>query len=205
VQRVGSEAELREVYAQPGEVIRRKVMRQLDAHSRRFIELSPFCCIGTCAPSGADVSPRGDAPGFVRVLTPRQLLVPDRIGNNRVDSLRNLLEDERVGMLFLVPGLLDMLRVNGRGRVTMDEALLRDHAVDGRAPRSALLVDVEEAFFHCGRAAKRARLWDPAAQVERSAMPRLGDVLRDQIASDDGSLDETFDRLREETYLEHLY
>jgi predicted pyridoxine 5'-phosphate oxidase superfamily flavin-nucleotide-binding protein len=125
------------------------------------------------------------------------------VGNNRVDSLRNLVQRPQVGLLFLVPGLNDMLRVNGSGRITGEPDILAAAAVEGRAPRSGLLVTVQEVFFHCGRAAKRARLWDTEAQVERSAMPRIADMIRDQLA--EPSLDPELDRLREETYMDRLY
>jgi PPOX class probable FMN-dependent enzyme len=196
-------AELRELYHEPSEVVKRKVIDHVDPHARRFIELSPFCCLGTSSDEGGDVSPRGDHPGFVRVLSETELFIPDRVGNNRIDSLRNLTSRPQVGLLFLVPGLNDMLRVNGTGRITADPDILAAAAVEGRAPRSGLLVSVQEVFFHCGRAAKRARLWDPSAQVERSAMPRIADMIRDQLA--EPSLDPALDRLREETYMEQLY
>jgi PPOX class probable FMN-dependent enzyme len=201
--RVRTEPELRALYGEPSEVVKRKVIDHVDPHARRFIELSPFCCLGTTSDAGGDVSPRGDHPGFVRVLSETELLIPDRVGNNRVDSLRNLVQRPQVGLLFLVPGLNDMLRINGTGRITGEPEILAAAAVEGRAPRSGLLVTVQEVFFHCGRAAKRARLWDPEAKVERSAMPRIADMIRDQLA--EPSLDPELDRLREETYMDRLY
>lgn len=176
-------AALRDLYGEPSELAARKVLTRLDGHCRRFIELSPFLVLGTSDAQGRqDVSPRGDRPGFVRVLGERVLLVPDRPGNRRVDSLANVVEHPEVGMLFLIPGVDETLRVNGRGRVTRDTALLEPSAVNGRVPVSGLLVEVREAFLHCGKALIRARLWDPASRIERKALPTLGRMIADQIA-----------------------
>ncbi|MCX6587044.1 MAG: pyridoxamine 5'-phosphate oxidase family protein [Acidobacteria bacterium] len=170
--------ELREVYAPAIERARKKTLRELDAHCRRFIALSPFVCLGTVGSGGADVTPRGDGPGFVHVLDATTLAMPDWPGNNRLDSLENLLEDPRVGLLFLIPGFAETLRVNGRGEISVDEALLGRWE---KRPRSALVIRVEEAFLHCGKAMIRSRLWDPAARVERCALPSYGQMLKDQI------------------------
>jgi PPOX class probable FMN-dependent enzyme len=170
--------ELREVYGPAIERARKKTLRRLDAHCRRFIALSPFVCMGTVGSGGADVTPRGDEPGFVHVLDAKTLAMPDWPGNNRLDSLENLLEDPRVGLLFLIPGFAETLRVNGRAEVSVDEALLGRWE---KRPRSALVIRVEEAFLHCGKAMIRSRLWDPAARVERGALPSYGQMLKDQI------------------------
>jgi PPOX class probable FMN-dependent enzyme len=170
--------ELREVYPPPIERARKKTLRELDAHCRRFIALSPFVCLGTVSSGGADVTPRGDEPGFVHVLDATTLAMPDWPGNNRLDSLENLMQDPRVGLLFLIPGFAETLRVNGRAEISVDEALLERWE---KRPRSALVIRVEEAFLHCGKAMIRSRLWDPAARVERSALPSYGQMLKDQI------------------------
>jgi uncharacterized protein len=203
---IASETDLRGLYREPSRVVANKVIDRIDPHSRRFIELSPFCCIGTADAEGrGDVSPRGDVPGFVRVLDERRLFVPDRPGNNRVDSMRNLLENPRLGMLFLIPGIFDVLRVNGRAEIVRDSELLEASAVDGKVPKTGLVVHVEEVFLHCGRAVKRARLWEQDAQRDRSELPKLAEMIRGQLESCDPALDEQLDALAEERYMNELY
>lgn len=170
--------ELREVYGPAIERARKKSLRRLDRHCRRFIELSPFVCMGTVGSGGADVTPRGDRPGFVHVLDETTLAMPDWPGNNRLDSLENLREDSRVGLLFLIPGFEETLRVNGRAEISFAEEMLGRWE---KRPKSALVIRVEEAFFHCGKAMIRSRLWDPAAHVDRGALPSYGQMMKDQI------------------------
>lgn len=159
----------------------RKVLHRLDAHARHFIGLSPFLVLATADSDGrVDASPRGDPPGFVQVLDDTTLFLPDRPGNNRVDSFSNILANPGIGLLFFVPGVEETLRVNGTGRLSTDADLLGTAAVQGRAPRTGLVVAVTELFFHCAKALKRGRLWDPAAQIERSSFPTLGRILADQ-------------------------
>ena len=158
-----------------------KVLRKLDKHCRVILAHSTFCVIGTQGPDGADVSPRGDPPGFVQVLDDGHILLPDRIGNNRFDSYANLFSNPQVGMLFLVPGMGETLRINGVARVTDDAALLAASAVQGRAPKFGLLVEVKEAYLHCAKAINRAKLWDPSRHVDRAALPSYGDMLADQV------------------------
>src|SRR4051794_12305658 len=160
-----------------------KTMHRIERYARQYIGLSPFCCLSTSDGKGnADVTPRGDKPGFVRVIDDKTLLVPERPGNNRMDSLRNIIQNPSVGLLFFIPGFEDTLRVNGRGRVTKDPGLLADSAVDGKLPKFGVLVVVDEAFFHCAKAFRRSRLWDPTAQVDRKAMPTLARMIMDQMA-----------------------
>lgn len=159
-----------------------KVLTRLDRHCRAIIAHSTFCVIGTVGPAGADVSPRGDPAGFVRVLDERHLLLPDRVGNNRFDSMANLFENPAIGMLFLVPGMGETLRINGTARVTDDAALLAASAVKDRAPKIGLLVQVKEAYLHCAKAINRAGLWDPSKHIDRAALPSYGDMLADQVA-----------------------
>lgn len=183
---IATAGELEELYGEPTERARRKVLARLDPHCRRFIEASPFLVLGTAAADGAaDCSPRGDAPGFVRILDDRTLVIPDRIGNNRVDSLRNIVENPNVGLIFFVPGVNETLRVNGHARIVREPALLESLAVASRAPKTAILVVVKEAFLHCAKALMRSRLWDPETQVERSSFPSLGRMLADQIGGMD--------------------
>ncbi len=176
---IETEAQLRDLLGEPSELVRSKMSDRLNPATRRFVELSPFVCLATSAPGGScDVSPRGDPAGFVRVLDDRTLLVPERPGNRLADSLRNVLGNPRVGLLFLLPGVGDALRVNGRATLTTDPALLADSAVEGKAPKLGILVDVEEAFTHCAKAVIRSELWSPARFVDRSALPSGGEVLR---------------------------
>lgn len=159
----------------------RKVLDRLDGFCRDFIALSPFLVLATADADGrADASPRGDAPGFVQVLDERRLLIPDRRGNNRVDSYANVLAAPGVGLIFMVPGIAETLRVNGRARLTRDAALLEPTTVQERTPTLGLLVEVDEAFFHCGKALIRSKLWDPAVQVERGSFPSLGRIVAEQ-------------------------
>lgn len=181
----------------------RKVIHRLDPHCRRFIGLSPFLVIGTTdGAGGVDVSPRGDPPGFVQVLDDVTLLLPDRPGNNRVDTFGNLLGAPGVGLIFFVPGIEETLRVNGTGRITTEAGLLEGTAVHGRAPRTGLVIAVGEVFFHCAKALKRSALWDPATQMERSGFPTLGRILADQKAAADA--DEADARI-DLAYRERLY
>ncbi|MEI7292761.1 pyridoxamine 5'-phosphate oxidase family protein [Paraburkholderia tropica] len=170
--------ELEAHYGTPHERALRKEIDHVNADYRRFIELSPFVVLATGGPDGLDCSPRGDAPGFVRVLDERTLALPDRPGNNRVDSLRNVVAAPQVGLLFMVPGVGEMLRVNGRARVSVEAGLLDHFAVDGKPPRSVLLIDIESAYFHCAKAIARSHLWDASRHVERSQLPSAGDMLR---------------------------
>jgi PPOX class probable FMN-dependent enzyme len=156
-----------------------KVISRLDRHCRAIIERATFVVIGTHGSKGADVSPRGDPPGFVRVLDERHVLLPDRIGNNRFDSMENIFETGAIGMLFMVPGMAEVLRINGRARLTDDAALLAASAVQGRAPQIGVLVEVKEAYLHCAKAINRARLWDPSRHIDRSALPSYGAMLVD--------------------------
>ncbi len=181
---VNGEAELRNRYSEPSELARKKCLASLDQHCRKFISLSPCLCIGTSRPDGGDVSPRGDAPGFVHVLDDTTILIPDRPGNNRLDSLSNVTTNPHVGILFLIPGIEETLRINGVARVVTDADVLATMAVNGKPPRTALLVEVREAFLHCAKALRRSRLWDDDYRVERKTLPTLGRMLTDQMETD---------------------
>lgn len=200
--------ELRALYREPGEAIKRKLRRVLDDHSRAFIALSPFCCLATSGAGGVglDVTPRGDLPGFVQVVGESTLVLPDRPGNNRVDSFQNVLENPHVGLLFFVPGFLDCLRVNGTAVITTDDELLAASVIDGKPVKAGLVITVEEVFFHCGRAIKRGRLWDADAQVDRTTLPSLGRILQAQLAPEADAVGaEALAGLEDESYLERLY
>lgn len=196
-------AALRSLYGAPGELAARKVLTRLDRHCRRFIELAPFLVLGTSDAQGRqDVSPRGDAPGFVRVIDQSTLLLPDRPGNNRVDSLGNVAAHPQVALLFFVPGVDETLRVNGSARIVTDPDLLAPSAVNGRVPRSGLLIAVEECFLHCGKALIRSRLWDPAQRLERHSFPTLARMIADQI---EGVDPRDAERVVDDSYRNTLY
>lgn len=178
---ITDEAALRALYPATHRLAALKSLDALDPHAREFIRRSPFLTIGTQNREGrADVSPRGDPPGFVRVLDDRTLAIPDRPGNNRLDTLANILANPQVGLLFLVPGFDDTLRVNGTARLSTDPELLRTMAVNDRVPTLAIVVSVTEVFLHCAKAFRRSRLWDPAARQDRKEMPTLLKMILDQ-------------------------
>jgi uncharacterized protein len=170
--------ELETIYGEPNERALRKEIPYVNEDYRAFIELAPFLVLATAGPEGLDCSPRGDAPGFVRIVDEKTLAIPDRVGNNRIDSLRNIIVEPHLALLFVVPGVGETLRVNGRGRISNEAALLESFAVDGKLPRTVLLVDVDAVYFHCSKALARSRLWDPARHVERSRLPSTGSILK---------------------------
>jgi uncharacterized protein len=165
-------------YSQPHERALRKEIPYINVDYRAFIEVSPFVVLATAGPEGLDCSPRGDAPGFVRIVDERTLALPDRIGNNRLDSLRNIIVEPCLALLFMIPGVGESLRVNGRGRITNDPQWLDSFAVEGKLPRTVLLIDVDSVYFHCSKALVRSKLWDPAQHVERSRLPSAGEIHR---------------------------
>jgi len=194
---------LRELYPPVLERARIKTLHRLDAHCRRFIGLSPFVCLGTGGEDGLDVTPRGDQPGFVHVLDDTTLALPDWRGNNRLDSLANIIDNPQVGLLFLVPGVDETLRVNGVATIEDDAELTSRWQVNGNHPRTVLIVKVREAFFHCGKAFIRSRLWHADAQIDRSQLPSYGQMLKDQIAIEDTA--EEIQASVEEAYRTRLY
>lgn len=163
-----------------------KVSDRITPHYQALIEASPFVALATVGPEGLDCSPRGDQPGFVRVADPRTLILPDRRGNNRIDSLRNVIRDPRVALLFLIPGSGVTFRVNGRARISAEPDLLQSFAIDGKAPRTAMVITVEEAYFQCARAILRAGLWTPEAQVDPTSLPSAGAMLAAVTAGEVG-------------------
>ena len=144
---------------------------------RKLIEAAPFVAIATGGPEGLDCSPKGDAAGFVRILDDKTLAIPDRPGNNRVDGFRNILRDPRIAVLFLIPGIGETLRVNGRASISIDPELMQSFAVNGKLPRSVLVVHIDTVFFHCSKAIVRSKLWDPATQIERASLPSTGSII----------------------------
>ena len=179
---VADYAALKAIYGEASELARRKLLSRLDRHCRNFISISPFLVIGSASAAGpADVSPRGDAPGFVAVIDDRTLVIPDRPGNRLNDTLGNILENPQVALIFFVPGMNETLRVNGRAQITSDETMLAPLAVQGKLPLSGILVEVEEAFLHCAKALIRSRLWAAESQIDRRSFPSLGEMISDQI------------------------
>jgi len=174
-------SELRALYGEPNIRAANKVLPKLDEHCRAFIGLSPFCVLGTSAEDGsADCSPKGDAPGFVVVVDDDTLLIPDRLGNNRVDSMSNIVENPNASLIFLVPGMNETLRVNGQASITTDQAVLEPLAVNGKSPKSGLIIKVDEAFLHCAKALMRSKLWDPARHIDRKSFPTMGRMMAEQ-------------------------
>lgn len=177
--RISDVETLEKLYGLPSGAPVEKEIDYLHPHYQRLVAASPFFVLASGGPGGMDASPRGDAPGFVVVEDEKTLLVPDRRGNNRVDSLRNIVADPRVALLFLVPGIGETLRVNGRAEIRTDPALLERFSVQGKLPRSVLVVRVDTCFFQCARAIFRSHLWEPDHHVERSSLPSLGTILSD--------------------------
>jgi PPOX class probable FMN-dependent enzyme len=170
-------AQLEAIYGLPNEASTVKEVDHITPHYRTFIELSPFATLATSGPEGLDCSPRGDVPGFVRVHDERTLMLPDRRGNNRVDSLRNIVRDPRVALLFLIPGAGNTLRVNGHAHLTTDADVLASFAVNGKSPRSVIVIAVQAAYFQCARAIVRSDLWNPENHVSADALPSAGKIL----------------------------
>ncbi|MEK1889615.1 MAG: pyridoxamine 5'-phosphate oxidase family protein [Phyllobacterium sp.] len=175
--RITSIEELEAIYSGVTEASTAKVADRITPEYRRLIEGSPFVALATAGPEGLDCSPRGDLAGFVRVHDERTLMMPDRRGNNRVDSLRNIVRDPHVALLFLIPGLTTTFRVNGRAFLDTDESLLDSFAVEGKAPRSVIVVEVEEAYFQCARALIRSELWNPQKHRSPKEFPTPGQIL----------------------------
>ena len=201
---ITEKADLRARYGERSERAVLKQLDHLDQHCRAFIALSPFLVIGTMGADGlGDVSPRGDAPGFVSVGDERTLVIPDRRGNNRTDTLLNLIDNTGVGLLFLVPGMNETLRVNGTARIVTDEGVLESLVAQGKPPRSALVVEVKEAYLQCAKALIRSRLWADDYRIERKSFPSLGQIITDQIGA--GGDGEAADREVQDTYRAKLY
>lgn len=183
---IASVAKLRECYPKlPNERARRKSLITLDRHMRNFIARSPFLCMGTSSQQGADVTPRGDRPGFVHVLDDTTILIPDWPGNNRLDSLTNIVSNPRVGLLLFIPGVDETLRINGVAEVTTDPDLVCRWDVNGKHPKSVLKVTVEQAFLHCAKALIRSHLWGGEYRIDRKELPSYGQMLKDQTGVTD--------------------
>ena len=184
--------DLEALYGQPAEAATVKEVARITPHYRAYIEASPFVSLATSGPEGLDCSPRGDKPGFVRIHDERTLMLPDRRGNNRIDSLRNIVRDPRVALLFLIPGVGNTLRINGRAHLGIEPALLASFAVEGKAPRSVMVMTVDAVYFQCARALVRSERWNPARHVDPRSRPSAGQILA--ALSQDRVGGETYDR-----------
>lgn len=201
--RITSEAQLDELYGEPVPAAVIKELPVISDDYRQFIDASPFVLVATAGPEGLDCSPRGDPPGFVRVVDERTIQIPDRRGNNRVDSLRNIVRDPRVALLFLIPGVGETLRVNGRASLIADPELCRSFAMGDKVPRCVIEVTVDAVFTQCQKALVRSKLWDPETQIERSTLPSVGQILERITAGefDGGAYDAAYpERLRTTIY-----
>ncbi len=204
-QTITSLDELLALHDEVSAVPRNKQRSSLDAHCREFIAASPMLLLATASVAGwCDVTPRGDAPGFVQVLSDTLLAIPERNGNNRLDSARNILENSQVGLIFLIPGVLETLRVNGRARLVQDKSLLESFAVNGKPPKFAIVVDTEEVYLQCGKAFKRSNLWQPETWTVAKTLTARGIMLADH-ASSAGINQHDMQDLLETAYEERLY
>jgi PPOX class probable FMN-dependent enzyme len=205
---IADEQELRGLFAPTHDLAVQKCRNSLGEHAQAFIRRSPFLCIGSQGPDGkADVSPRGDPPGFVTILDDRTLAIPDRPGNNRLDTLSNIIANPNVGLLFVIPGFDDTLRINGQATLTRDPQLLESMAVAGRAPKLAIVVSIDEVFLHCAKAFRRSRLWSAEHFQDRSTMPSLIKMILDDTtgAPTDTNEMQKMDEGLEEDYRRSMY
>ena len=177
-------SDLKTIYPAPSPRVIAKARPEIDAHAKKFIAMSPFCVLATSGSDGSvDASPRGGNPGFVHVAGPYQLVMPDRSGNNRIDSFRNIVEGSGfVQLIFFVPGIDETLRVGGRGKLSADPELMASMVEFGKPPRAVLHIDVQEAYFHCGKALMRSKLWAAETRVERTVIPSIAEVIYDQTS-----------------------
>jgi PPOX class probable FMN-dependent enzyme len=200
---VTSMEQLQSLYGErmPASVI--KEIDHINAHYRALIEAAPFVAIATCGPEGLDCSPKGDPAGFIRILDDKTLAIPDRPGNNRIDGFRNIVRDPRIALLFLIPGVGETLRVNGRASISVDPDLMASFAINGKLPRCVLIVHVESAYFHCSKAIVRSKLWDEATKIDRKSLPSTGSIVAELSKGKLGG--EAYDREMPERIKAQLY
>jgi len=200
---VTSMEQLQSLYGErmPASVI--KEIDHINAHYRALIEAAPFVDIATCGPEGLDCSPKGDPAGFIRILDDKTLAIPDRPGNNRIDGFRNIVRDPRIALLFLIPGVGETLRVNGRASISVDPDLMTSFAINGKLPRCVLIVHVESAYFHCSKAIVRSKLWDEATKIDRKSLPSTGSIVAELSKGKLGG--EAYDREMPERIKAQLY
>lgn len=200
---ITSIAELEALYGHPSGAAVAKEIDHLNGPYRAFVEKAPFVAIASAGSGGLDCTPRGDPPGsFIRVLDDRTLLIPDRRGNNRIDTLRNLVEDPRIGLLFLIPGIGETLRINGRARITTDPALCATFEMQRQVPKSIIVVHIERVYFQCTKALVRSKLWDPASKLPRSALPSVGELVAATMQGADAA---EYDRIYPERIKQTIY
>ena len=180
-----------------------KEIDHINGSYRKLIEAAPFVAVATGGPEGLDCSPKGDAHGFVRILDEKTLAIPDRPGNNRIDGFRNIMRDPRIALLFLIPGVGETLRVNGHAAISIDPQLMQSFAVNGKLPRSVLIVHIESMFFHCSKAIVRSKLWDEASKIDRKSLPSTGAIIAEVSQGEFGG--ETYDREAPERIKAQLY
>jgi PPOX class probable FMN-dependent enzyme len=199
--RITTQEQLDALYGAPVEAAIAKEIDYISGHYKAFIDKAPFVVVATVGPEGLDCSPRGDPPGFVRVRDKNTVLIPDRRGNNRVDSLRNLVRDPRISLLFIIPGIGNTLRINGRAEISTEPELCASFAIRGKAPKTVLVVMVERIYFQCPKALVRSRLWSANAQIPRSELPSTGEILQAVTKGkvDAAAYDQAYPRRLEET------
>jgi uncharacterized protein len=203
--RITTEAELRELMGYPSELVQRKVISRLDESCRNFIRQSPFAFLSTSDAAGqCDVSPRGDGPGFVYVMDEQRLVIPERLGNKRMDTMRNILSNPQIGMLFLIPGLGETLRINGQAYLTKDRKLLSLMAVRKQVPTIGIVVEVEECFLHCAKAFRRSRLWEPDSWPAAGELPSAARILSGHVRIEGITVEQIQERL-DDSYKNRLY
>lgn len=197
--------QLKKIYKEPAEGALKKVVNQLDKHSIKFIKLSPFCILSTADNTGRiDTSPKGGDPGFVYILNKTKLLIPDWPGNNRLDSLQNIIKNPSVSILFFIPGMDETLRVCGDATITLEIDILKKFVRSKKLPITVVIIDIQKVFFHCARSILRAKLWDSESRIERSSFPSMGKILQDQIAGYDGEkIDKLISENKHILYDEH--
>jgi len=184
--RIETVEQLREIYKPPKGRAVEKVIHRLEKHSLRFLELSPFLVLSTLGEDGiADVSPRGEGPGFVQVLDDTTIAIPDRPGNNRIDTMRNIVANGEVGKIFFIPGVSEVLRINGDAEIRDDDDLRARFEVNGKLPATVIVIEIREIFLHCAKAIMRAALWDTETRIDRAQLPTMGQMLNDQTRAND--------------------
>ncbi|GAE34823.1 phosphohydrolase [Halalkalibacter akibai JCM 9157] len=202
--KIETEEELQNLLGQPSELVRNKTIDFLDDHCKDFISRSPILFMATGNKQGSDVSPRGDYPGFVKILTERFLLIPERPGNKKMDTMRNILANPKVGLIFIIPGLGETLRVNGKASLIKDKHLLAQMSIKGKQPLIAIAVEVEECFIHCAKAFKRSKLWDVHEWPEKETLPPVAEILKAH-AKIPGLTTEEITKNLNESYTKRLY
>ncbi|MFN3658373.1 MAG: pyridoxamine 5'-phosphate oxidase family protein [Pseudolabrys sp.] len=201
--RITSIEQLEALYGHPSGPAVAKEIDYIAPSYRKLIEAAPFVAIATAGPEGVDCSPKGDAPGFVRILDERTLALPDRPGNNRIDGFRNILRNPYIALLFLIPGVGETLRVNGRAEISVEPELMQSFAVNGKLPRSVMIVHIERIFFHCSKAIVRSKLWDDATRIDRKSLPSTGSIIAEVSQGRLGG--EEYDRAAPERIKAQLY